>query len=115
MNHTASMKRSRAFTLGILAVVCLALFPVMLVCAIALHFVITIYLAMVGMLAFVASLPLAILAWRTGARDLRTETAGMSPLPGHGGASRGMRLGRAAFAIWVAFVLFAALTYTRPL
>lgn len=115
MNRTESVERSKALTLGVLAVVCLALFPVMLVCAIALHFVMTIYPAMVGMLAFVASLPLAILAWRIGARELRTETVGMPSLPGRGGASRGMRLGRAAFVIWVAFVLFAALTYTRPL
>jgi hypothetical protein len=109
------MKRSLSVKLGIMAVACAALFPAMLTSAIALRFVLTRLPGLIGMFAFAASLPLAIMAWWIGVRDLRTQTADGSSVPVHGGASRGVRLGKFAIALWSVLVLLAALTYTRPI
>jgi hypothetical protein len=111
MNQPKPMKRSLSVKLGIFAVVCTALLPAMLTCSMALRFVLGGIPGLIGMFAFAASLPLAMLAWWIGARELRTQTAEGSSVLVHGGASRGVGLGKFAIALWSVLVLLAALTY----
>jgi hypothetical protein len=115
MDQAEDVKRSRAVALGILAVACAALFPVMLGCAIALGFGFSRVPGMIGILTFVASFPLAILAWRIGSKDLGISTAGAPSMSSRRGASLGRRLGKNTTVFWLLFALVALLTYTRPI
>lgn len=99
-------------TLGVCAFACALLSPAMFLFSVLMGYVWRLPLALLAPLSFCAALPLGLIAWRMGSRELKLHVA--SGLPGDPPrqASRARELGRAAVVLWVVLVLFAALTYT---
>ena len=115
MSTTTRSGRWSALRLAVAAWVCLAFFLVVIVAAVATSSVIPTLIGVLSIIAFVASLPLGLAAWRIGARELKTRPVAGVASESSPQASRGLRWGRSAALIWALLVLYAMLTYTAPL
>lgn len=105
---------SSPLALGILALACCLLLPLLVAISIASGLVLR-WLAVLGLATFCASLPLACISWWMGSRALAVH-----PANAEAGRPRqallARSLGRSTLLVWALLVVLAALTFTsRPI
>ena len=107
----AERRGSKALLLGILALAFAAQLPALMILGMAMSAVVHPFVAIPMLLGFVAALPLGIIAWRSGAYEIRAGASEAASAASLARGSLGGNLGRAAVALWVFLVLLAALSY----
>lgn len=101
---------SKPLALGIVALACCLLLPLLIAVALASGMVLR-GLGLLGLAAFGASFPLACISWWMGSRALAAHAAGgEADRPRQALLARS--LGRSTLLVWALLVLLAALTFT---
>jgi len=107
---------STGLILGVCALASALLVPAMFVFSFSTGYAFQLQLpvpfAALGVLLFFPSIPLGLIAWRIGARELKLHLASGVPGDPPRRAHLARELGKASIVLSVGLVLFAALTYT---
>jgi hypothetical protein len=103
---------STGLILGVCALACALLVPATLVIALSTGHAFQFPFAPLGLLNFFPSIPIGLIAWRLGSRELKLHLASGMPGDPPRQACLARALGMTAVVLSVGLVLFAALTFT---